>query len=122
MSTLFERIGGEAAVEATVDRFYLKIMEDKRINRFFAGVDMKKQRENQAAFLMFAFGGSAYYRGRSLRTAHHKLVEQCGLKNEHFDFVFEHLVATLKELNVPEELIQEVGKNLESARMYVLNR
>ncbi|MDJ0775769.1 MAG: group 1 truncated hemoglobin [Mastigocoleus sp. MO_167.B18] len=122
MSTLFERIGGEAAVEATVDKFYLKIMEDKRINRFFAGVDMKKQRENQAAFLIFAFGGSAYYRGRSLRTAHQKLVEQCGLKDEHFDLVFEHLVSTLKELSVADELIKEVGKNLQSARSYVLNR
>jgi len=33
--TLYERIGGEAAVNAAVDVFYGKVMGDFRINRFF---------------------------------------------------------------------------------------
>ncbi len=121
MSSLFERIGGEPAVEATVDKFYLRVMKDSRINHFFAGVDMEKQREHQKAFLTFVFGGSAYYEGLSLRTAHEKLVEQFGLTEEHFDAVFEDLVLTLKELNVADDLIQEIGKILDSVQIYILN-
>ena len=122
MSTLFERLGGEPAVEAAVEKFYTRIMEDSRINHFFAGIDMKKQREHQRAFLIFVFGGSNYYRGLSLRRAHEKLVEKFGLRDEHFDAVAEHLVSTLQELNIADDLIQEVGKIVESVRTYILNK
>ncbi|KST68571.1 group I truncated hemoglobin [Mastigocoleus testarum] len=121
-STLFERLGGETAVKAVVDKFYLRVMEDSRINHFFAGVNMEKQREHQAAFLKFTFGGSSYYQGLSLRKAHQNLVKEFGLSDEHFDAVFEHLVSTLKDLNVANDLIQEVGDNLESIRSYVLDK
>lgn len=122
MSTLFERLGGEPAVEVAVDKFYIRVMEDSRINHFFAGIDMKKQREHQIAFFRFIFGGSAYYRGLSLRNAHQNLVKQLGLRDEHFDAVFEHLVLTLQELSIADNLIEEIGKNLESVRSYILNK
>lgn len=122
MSTLFERLGGESTVETAVDKFYIRVMEDSRINHFFAGTDMKKQREQQKAFLIFVFGGSAYYRGLSLRKAHQKLVEQFGLRDEHFDAIFEHLVSTLKELGVADDLIREVGKTVKSIKGYILNK
>jgi hemoglobin len=39
-ATLYERIGGEAAVNAAVELFYLKVLGDYRINRFFNNSDM----------------------------------------------------------------------------------
>ena len=48
MSTLFERLGGGAAIDATVDLFYSKVLADDRIKHFFEGVDME---ELHAAFL-----------------------------------------------------------------------
>lgn len=33
--SLYERIGGAAAVDAAVDVFYRKVLNDYRINRFF---------------------------------------------------------------------------------------
>lgn len=122
MSTLFEQIGGKPAVEAAVDKFYGRVMEDDRINHFFAGVDMKTQCEHQVAFLTYAFGGSTEYDGRSMQKAHQRLVEQLGLTDMHFDAVVENLVATLRELNVPDRLIKEVGKIAESIRSEVLNK
>ena len=122
MSTLFERLGGEAAVEAAVDKFYIRVMKDSRINHFFAGMDMERQREHQKAFLTFLFGGSSYYIGLSLRKAHQKLVEKFGLKDEHFDAIVEHLVSALQELNIADDLITEVGRAVESLRIYTLNK
>lgn len=121
MATLFERIGGEGAVDAAVDIFYKKVLDDPRINHFFAGVDMNRQANHQKKFLTYAFGGTDKYTGRSLREAHKRLVAEMGLNDTHFDAVAENLVATLQELDVPEDLIQEVGGILESTRSEVLN-
>ena len=119
--TLYDRIGGEAAVNAAVDIFYRKVLADDRINQFFETVDMEKQAEKQKAFLTFAFGGPANYTGKDMRDGHAHLVAR-GLNDSHFDAVMEHLGATLKELNVPDELIGEAAAIAESTRNDVLGR
>ena len=44
IQTLFERIGGEPAVDAAVDLFYRKVLSDDGIVRFFNDIDMDEQR------------------------------------------------------------------------------
>ena len=58
-NSLYERIGGKDALDAAVDIFYRKVLADERIKSFFDGVDMKKQKGKQKAFLAFAMGGPA---------------------------------------------------------------
>lgn len=120
--SLFEQLGGADAVNAAVDLFYEKVMADDRINHFFDGVDMARQRAKQKAFMTYAFGGAPNYSGQSMRDAHKRLVEEKGLSDEHFDAVAEDLDATLKELGVPDNLIQEVMTVVGSTRNDVLNR
>jgi hemoglobin len=124
MDTLFERLGGERAIESAVDRFYDRVLKDERIGHFFAGVDMEKQRRHQKAFLTYVFGGQSQYSGRSLRAAHKRLVEEMGLESQHFDAVIEDLLLTLREMGVPDELIARVNEvaNTEETRKDVLNR
>lgn len=43
--SLFERIGGEAAVNAAVELFYSKVLADSRVNSYFKKTDMSKQRQ-----------------------------------------------------------------------------
>ncbi len=38
--TLYERLGGEGAIDAAVDLLYQKVLSDGRINDFFRGVDI----------------------------------------------------------------------------------
>jgi hemoglobin len=120
-ASLFEQLGGAPAVEAAVDIFYRKVLEDYRINRFFNNSDMEKQAAKQRAFLTMAFGGPNNYNGKDMRTAHAHLVKM-GLSNMHFDAVLEHLAATLAELNVPQNLIDQVIALAESTRADVLDR
>ncbi|MDP1708219.1 MAG: group 1 truncated hemoglobin [Gammaproteobacteria bacterium] len=120
-TTLFEKIGGEAAVNAAVDIFYRKVLADPRINQFFEGVDMEKQAAKQKAFLTVAFGGPNKYTGKDLRNAHAHLVQR-GLNDSHFDAVMEHLGGTLVELKVPAELITQAAAIAESTRNDVLGR
>lgn len=122
MSSLYERLGGAAAVDAAVDLFYTKVLADDRIKHFFEGVDMKRQAGHQKAFLTYAFGGSPNYSGKNMREGHKHLVEKMGLNDSHFDAVMENLGATLTELGVAPELIQEAAAIAESTRDDVLNR
>ena len=48
--SLYERIGGEAAVNTAVEVFYRKVLNDYRINRFFGNTDMDQQIVKQKAF------------------------------------------------------------------------
>jgi hemoglobin len=119
--TLFDKIGGEAAVDAAVDVFYRKVLSDYRINRFFDDIDMEAQAIKQKAFFTMAFGGPNNYTGEDMRKAHARLVKM-GLNNDHFNTVMEHFKATMKELNVPEEFIVQAAAIAESTRNDVLGK
>ncbi len=118
--TLYERLGGEAAVNAAVDIFYRKVLSDDSISHFFDSTDMGEQRAKQKSFLTMAFGGPNNYSGKDLREAHKGLVEQ-GLGESHFTAVAQHLQATLTELGVAEDLINEVMTIAASTHDDVLN-
>lgn len=119
--SFYEQIGGEKAVDAAVDLFYKKVLADDRVNGFFKGVDMNRQRGMQKGFLTFAFGGPNNYAGRDLRAAHAHLVQR-GLNDTHFDIILEHLGAALTELKVKPELIQKAAEIANSVRKDVLNK
>ena len=119
--SLFEQLGCEAAVDAAVDVFYRKVLADYRINRFFDNVDMDKQAAKQKAFLTMAFGGPNHYTGKDLRDGHAKLVKM-GLNDSHFDAVLENLAATLIELGVAQELVDQVNALAETTRNDVLGK
>ncbi len=119
--SLFNRLGGDAAVDAAVDIFYRKVLADDRISEFFVDVDMDKQAAKQKAFLTMAFGGPNSYTGEDMRKGHAHLVAR-GLNDSHFDAVVENLGSTLKELGVSDELIGEVAAIAETTRNDVLGR
>lgn len=120
-NTLFEQLGGEAAVDAAVDIFYRKVLTDDRISHYFEDVDMAKQAAKQKAFLTMAFGGANNYSGLDMKNGHAHLVKR-GLNDTHVDAVVEHLGSTLRELGVAENLITQVVAIAESVRDNVLGR
>ena len=120
--SLYERLGGQAAIMAAVDLFYQKVLTDDVTRGFFESLDMAAQTKKQIAFMTWAFGGPAEYRGRDLTLAHANLVKNKGLSDVHFDAVARHLDATLRELGVAQELIQEALGIVGSTREKVLGR
>jgi hemoglobin len=118
---LFERIGGESAVKATVIKMYDKILSDDELAPFFDDIDVEKLRLSQSAFVTYAFGGPNHYTGKSLRSAHKGAVEN-GLSDRHFDLVATHLKAAMEELNVPADLIAEALAIVGGTRSDVLGK
>jgi hemoglobin len=121
LSSLYERLGGEAAVDAAVDIFYRKVLSDDRVNRFFDDVDMERQAAKQKGFLTMVFGGPNNYSGKDMREGHKHLVAR-GLDDSHVDAIIELLGSTLKELGVADEDIAVAAGIAESVRDDVLSR
>ena len=120
--SLYERLGGTAAIDAAVDIFYRRVLADAYVKPFFEGVDMEKQAAKQKAFLTMVFGGPHSYSGKDMREAHKHLVHDMGLNDTHVDHILAHLRSTLAELGVDEGTIQEVIDIAESTRDDVLDR
>ena len=116
--SLYHRLGGKAAVEAAVDKFYVKVLADKRINHFFEDINMTTQHRRQKAFLSAAFGSPVAWKGKDMRRAH----EDMTLTEVHFNAVAENLQKTLEEMKVPQPLIGEVMTIAASTKDAVLNR
>ncbi|MCB1669014.1 MAG: group 1 truncated hemoglobin [Pseudomonadales bacterium] len=115
--SVYEKLGGAAAVDAAVDIFYRKVLADDRISDFFDTVDMEAQHQKQKAFLTMAFGGPNEYTGKDMREAH----KHMNLTEEHFNAVAENLAGTLADLDVPQAYIDEVMTIAGSVKDDVLN-
>jgi hemoglobin len=121
MQSLYDRLGGQEAVDTVVETFYRKVLTDDRISDFFDDTDMEEQIAKQKSFLSMVFGGPANYSGLEMREAHKHLVKR-GLNGDHVDAVIELLGSSLKDHGVTDDDVSEVAKIAESVRDDVLNR
>ncbi len=121
MGSLYEKLGGQVAVDTVVETFYRKVLVDDRIKHFFDDIDMDEQIIKQKAFLTMAFGGPTAYTGKDMRDGHRHLVER-GLNDSHVDSVIELLGKSLSEHGVSPEDIEAVASIANSVRDDVLCR
>lgn len=97
--SLYERLGGRAAIESVVDEFYDRVLADEDVNHHFEDVDMEALRNHQKLFIESVTGGPAEYDGREMADAHAGL----GITEAEFDVVAEHLDGALAAHDVPDD-------------------
>jgi hemoglobin len=95
--TLYDRIGGEAKMRATVHEFVLIMESDDRINFTFANTDLKKFEQLLFEQLCNITDGGCKYTGRDMYTAHAKL----NITNAEFNALAEDLYEAFDRLHVP---------------------
>lgn len=119
--SLYDRLGGQQAVNQAVEHFYRKVLMDERVNYFFDDVDMDQQMLKQKNFLTMVFGGPNHYSGKDMREGHKHLIPR-GLNDEHVDIIVEHLGSTLQKMVAESDDIRQVAAIANSVRDDVLNR
>ena len=95
--SLYERLGGGAAITAVIDDFVARCAADARINSKFARTDIPRLKAMLVDQVTSATGGPARYTGRSMKETHLGMQVTAG----EFDALVEDLVATLNGFNVP---------------------
>ena len=118
-NSLYQKLGGAAALDAAVELFYTKVLVDDRVKHYFDDVNMPKQKRRQKAFLSAALGSPVAWTGKDMRTAHADIT---GLNDTHFNAIGENLKATLEELKISKVLIDQVLAIVETTRNDVLNK
>lgn len=103
--SIFEAIGGEPALTAVVDDFYVRVLADPQLAGFFAGANMPKLKGRQVEFFAAALGGPDFYQGTSMRQAH----AGRGISQADFDKVAAHLTAALAGAGVPGETVAQIA-------------
>jgi hemoglobin len=115
--SIFDSIGGAPAVNVAVDKFYERVLNDPQLDHYFDGVDIYRLKAHQRVFMAAAIGGPDVYQGRDMASAHAKLA----ITDPDFDAVVGHLVATLTELEVPHEIIADIGSALAPLRSDIVS-
>jgi len=119
--SLYDDLGGAAAVSAALGQFYPKVLADPRTSPYFKGVDIEGLKKRIEPFMAMALGGPSNYHGPTLRKTHAHLVTM-GLDDSVFDAFLGHFEDVMKELGVPASKIAEVMPIFRGARSDVLGR
>jgi hemoglobin len=108
--TLYEKLGGESAIETLVIAFYVRVMGDPELAPFFRNTSLEKLHSMQRDFFTMALGGPVSYSGRPLAHVHHGR----GITAAHFSKFVGHLLATLEEQGVSESEARDVIDRINS--------
>jgi len=113
--TLYERLGGYDAISAVANDLLPRLQADPQLARFWQhrGEDgLKREKQLLIDFLCSSAGGSLYYTGRDMKTAHQ------GMNISESDWLafLGHLTATLEAFRVPQAERDEVIAFVQSTK------
>ncbi|MFT3692733.1 MAG: group 1 truncated hemoglobin [Kofleriaceae bacterium] len=102
--TLFERLGGQPAINAVVHEFVQTTKADPRISQFFANADSAKLEASMDVHICSITGGGCTYTGKSMLDAHTGM----HLPDDAFTAFMDDLTKTLAHFKVPKREAMEV--------------
>jgi hemoglobin len=107
--SLYDRLGGKAAIEAVVDAFVSQLGADTRIQNEnvkarFSKVHLPSLKAHLTNQICQGSGGPCKYTGRDMKSAHTGLE----ITKEEFGFVVEDLIIALDKFNVPQKEKEEL--------------
>jgi hemoglobin len=120
INDLYETIGGRRTVQAAIESFYRRVLEDDTLRHFFDSTDMAHLRAGQSMFISMLLGGRVVYTGKEIAAAH-VAARTKGLTEQHFDAFLKHFRDALIEVGVAPEKAEKVVQLLEAKRSDVLN-
>ncbi|HEY9142856.1 MAG TPA: group 1 truncated hemoglobin [Arenimonas sp.] len=94
---LYAQFGGQAGVEALVEEFLVRLLEDERINAQFAETDLVNLNDRLVEQFCVELGGPCTYTGRDMADSHAGL----GITEADFNALVEDLVDAMDARGIP---------------------
>jgi len=102
--SLYDRLGGKAAITAVVDKFSKTQLADARIAKHYKSTDIAAWKGHLVDLICNATGGPCKYTGRPMPKAHARR----NISSDEFNWTAEHLIAALNHFKVPAKERDEV--------------
>jgi len=102
--SLYQRLGGRAAIEAMVNDSFVNIGADPRINQRFRALDAEKLSRNLVDLVCERTGGPCVYTGKDMSAAH----EGMYISDDEFDALVEDMVKSMDKFKMPASEKAEV--------------
>lgn len=112
MRSLYDRLGGQDAINAVTESWVARVGGDDRANGKFVRTDIPRLKKEVADQLCEVTGGHCTYTGRSMQETHAGMQTTAG----EFDVVMQHLGEALDEFNVPKPEQDELVELLRPMR------
>ncbi len=96
----YQDLGGKAGVAAIVADFVTIMLDDKRLNATFEGVDLDRLRSKLAEQICVVSGGGCKYTGKSMAESHEDLKST----NMQFNASVENLQLAMERHGVPNRV------------------
>ncbi len=97
--SLYERLGGVAAITAVVDDFSTRQLADGRLNKYYKTTNKPEWKKHLTNLICKASGGPCAYNGRAMNRAHARMY----ISDDQFNWTAGHLVASLTKFKVPKK-------------------
>lgn len=101
MVTLFDQLGGQAALTATVDEFCSRALAEPALRRYLDDVNLASVRPGLGDFLAATLGGPATYAGPRVA----RLRAELDITSFHLDLALGLFADTLRAGGASEDLI-----------------
>ena len=110
--TLYDQLGGFAAVRKLVSDFYDQVLDEEDLVPFFHDTEMANLIDHQTKFWVTLLGGPASYTDEQLRKVHASM----GIQDRHFDLMVDLARETLGDRDIDEQQIASIIEELNAYR------
>lgn len=117
----WERVGGDPAVRAVLDRFYVDVLAEPQLAAYFEGKPVDKIKPHLAEVLKVVLGGPGARTDLDLATYLADAHAALAITEADYARVGEILVGTLGGPDVDEDIVATVVAALESVAPYVIS-
>jgi len=116
----WERVGGEAAVKAVLDRFYEGVLEEPQLAGFFENVAVDDIKPHLAEVLKVVLGGPGARTDLDLAEYLTEAHSGLGVSESDYSLTGQVLMDTLKEFDVPADIVETIAGALATVQPFVV--
>ena len=116
----WERVGGEAAVKAVLDRFYEGVLGEPQLAGFFESVAVDDIKPHMAEVLKVVLGGPGARTDIDLADYLTGAHSGLGVSESDYELTGQVLMDTLKEFAVPDDIQETIAGVLATVQPFVV--
>jgi hemoglobin len=116
----WERVGGEPAVKAVLDRFYEGVLDEPQLSGFFENVAVDDIKPHLAEVLKVVLGGPGANTEIDLAAYLTEAHADLGVSESDFELTGKVLLDTLEEFDVPADIVETIEGVLATVQPFVV--